>query len=339
MRRLLLALLLTTAPAGAAEPPAPVPPFVGIKPAEVTIALTRRIDFKSRVNGQRYSLSIALPVVPPPPGGYPVIYVLDGVAYFGAATEAARGNQLPIVVVGIGYPFDDPEFVAAEIGKPRPPNGEASLADVAMAIQTTRTLDLTQPTPPAEMEKLKIPGMGPMKVGGVDALLKVIETEIKPQVAAILPVNAGNQALYGHSLGGLAVLRALFTEPQAFRSFIAASPSIWWSSRSVLADEAAFAAKVSSGAVAPRVLITVGALEQTSEPVPPGIKMTQAEVDKLTLAARMVDNAGDLAARLKALKGGPGYSVANTVFADENHGSVELASVARGVIFAAKGKP
>jgi predicted alpha/beta superfamily hydrolase len=309
----------------------------GIKPSEVVVPFSRRIDFTSKVNGQSYTLYVALPITPPPKDGYPAVYVLDGVAYFGSATEAARGSNLGIVVVGIGYPFDDADFIAKTINKPKAANGEVSILEIGPAIQVTRTLDLTPPTSEAFMKAQKLPGFGALKVGGTDAFLKVIETEIKPRVHALLKIDAGNEALYGHSLGGLAVVRALFTEPTAFRTFIAASPSIWWNDRSVLADEASFTAKVSSGVVAPRVLITVGGLEQTPTPIPPGLGLTQAEADARTLSARMVDNAKDLGARLAAVKGGPGYEVRTVVFSDESHGSVEQAAVSRGVNFAAKG--
>jgi predicted alpha/beta superfamily hydrolase len=63
------------------------------------------------------------------------------------------------------------------------------------------------------------------------------------------------------SLGGLAVVRALFTEPTAYRSFIADSPSLWYDGGSVLDGEKQFAADVTSGRIAPRVLIAVGARE------------------------------------------------------------------------------
>jgi predicted alpha/beta superfamily hydrolase len=187
------------------------------------------------------------------------------------------------------------------------------------------------------MKAQKTPGFSDVKAGGADAFLKVIETEIKPRIHALLKVDAGNEALYGHSLGGLAVLRALFTEPSAFRTFIAASPSIWWNDKSVLEGEAGFTQKVVSGVVAPRVLITVGGLEQTPAPVPPGIGLKQEDADLMTRNARMVDNAVELGARLAALKGAPGYEVKTVVFADETHGSVEQAAVSRGVNFAAKG--
>jgi len=329
---------LSIGAAWAEAPPAPPPASVhGIRPSEVVVPYSRRVDFTSSVNGQSYTLYIALPTALPPKEGYAVIYVLDGVAYFGSATEAARGSNLPIVVVGILYPFDDPDFIAKTLKHPKRASGEVSLLDVEPAIQITRTLDLTPPTPDAFMKARKIPGFSDMKAGGADALLKVIETEIKPRVHALLKVDPGNEALYGHSLGGLAVLRALFTEPEAFRTFIAASPSIWWNNKSVLEGEAGFAEKVVSGAVAPRVLITVGGLEQTPAPVPPGVGIKQEEADAMTRSARMVDNAVELGARLAALKGAPGYEVKTVVFADETHGSVEQAAVSRGVNFAAKG--
>jgi len=60
----------------------------------------------------------------------------------------------------------------------------------------------------------------------MDDFLKVIETDMKPRVFALAPVDRGNQTLFGHSFGGLTVLEALFREPGAFRTFVAASPSI-----------------------------------------------------------------------------------------------------------------
>ena len=69
--------------------------------AEVAIANTRRIDFTSKITGRAYSLSIAMPWAPPPPGGYSALYVLESYAYFASAVEASRLNVLmPGVVVG-----------------------------------------------------------------------------------------------------------------------------------------------------------------------------------------------------------------------------------------------
>jgi predicted alpha/beta superfamily hydrolase len=355
-----LALAVVTLGAALAEPaPASGPAAVkGIRPSEVVIPFTRRIDFTSTVNGQDYTLYVGLPVTPAPQEGYRVVYVLDGVAYFGTATEAARGAGAAVVVVGVLYPFDDAGFIARTLKKPerdavwpdpsddpgvidrtlrRSKRASVSLLDIERAIQVTRTYDLTPPTSDAYMKAQKIPGFPDMKAGGADAFLKVIETEIKPRIHALVKVDPGDETLYGHSLGGLAVLRALFTEPSAFRTFVAASPSIWWNDKSVLEGEAGFAQKVAAGAVAPRVLITVGGLEQTPAPVPPGAPLKQEEADAMTKRARMVDNAVELGQRLAALKGAPGYEVKTVVFADETHGSVEQAALSRAIAFADKG--
>ena len=74
------------------------------------------------------------------------------------------------------------------------------------------------------------------RMGGLDDYLKTIETEVKPRVRAAadayhLKLNDDDQTLFGHSLGGLAVLEALFTEPKAFRTFVAASPRVWCAGR------------------------------------------------------------------------------------------------------------
>ncbi len=345
---LILGLAMTAGAAGAQTPPqSPSTVAIqvkGIRPSEVLVPFSRRIDFTSKVNGISYTLFVALPLAPPPKAGYPVVYVLDGADNFGAATDAARGD-VDIVVVGILYPVDDADFIAKTLNTPRHSSGEVSPPQIDQAIQLLRTFDLTPPTSEASMEARKAlmkaeraPGFNDLKAGGVDAFLKVIETEIKPKIHALLKVDAGNEALYGHSLGGLAVLRALFTEPSAFRTFIAASPSIWWDERSILAGEAGFTKKVLAGAVAPRVLITVGGLEQhTPAFIPPGMDITQELVDALIKKDRMVDNAVELGQRLAALNGAPGYEVKTVVFADETHQSVEQAAVSRGVHFAAKG--
>ena len=62
---------------GASAQPAPA-----TAKTPVTIALSQQVDFTARANGKDYRLFIATPLTPPPPGGYPVVYVLDGNAYF-----------------------------------------------------------------------------------------------------------------------------------------------------------------------------------------------------------------------------------------------------------------
>jgi predicted alpha/beta superfamily hydrolase len=186
-------------------------------------------------------------------------------------------------------------------------------------------------------------GLTPDNVGGLDAFLKVIETEIKPRVAQLVPVDTANAALFGHSIGGLAVLRALFTEPGAFRTFIAASPSIWWDADAVLAGEAPFGKIIRSRSAAPRVLITVGANETNPSDIPqafldslPADKATQvrAFAQMTSHWSGMVSGARDLATRLARIPGAPDYKVTFVAFAEETHGTVSPAALSRGMWFA-----
>lgn len=72
--------------------------------------------------------------------------------------------------------------------------------------------------------------------GGAHAFAEVIERQIKPEVARRARIDTGRQALWGHSLGGLFVLSTLYTRPQAFQQYVAASPSLWWHQGAPLGD-------------------------------------------------------------------------------------------------------
>jgi predicted alpha/beta superfamily hydrolase len=315
-------------------------------PAEVSTPSSHRLKFTSAINGESYTLYIRVPVTPPPPGGYPVLYVLDGDVLFGMASDISLGlgdpTRMPMVV-GIGHGvFEDMAVVAKYTPRPPGVTGPMGLADIGGAMSALRFHDYTLPVD-ASHRAPAWTGLTPDNVGGVDQFLQVIEKEIKPKVTAMAPVNTGNQALFGHSIAGLAVLRALFTEPGAFRTFIAASPSIWWDADAVLKGEKPFADAVAGGRASPRVLITVGADEPDS-PNPPQSLIDSLPADRkaeLTAYLKqavtwsgMVSGARSLAGRLAQIQGGPGYKVGFVAFADEGHVSVQAAALSRAVQFA-----
>lgn len=296
----------------------------------VIVPASRRIEITSSVNGRRYTAFVALPLTaaPPPPAGYPVLYVLDGNQLFGTAVDAARTFvHSGIVVVGIGYPFDDAALVSAASGLPASTPAEHRRAAGA-AGELWRNHDLTLPATADFVRRRPGFGITVENVGGVDDFLETIERDIKRAVGAIVAIDPARQALFGHSFGGLAVVRALFTRPQSYRAFIAASPSIYWNDNAVLADEARFVARVRAGEVAPRILVTAGGDESTPAP-----GATAQAIEGLRLR-RQVDNARELAARLAAVPGAPDYRVRGVVFEGEGHVSVQQAAISRGVRFA-----
>jgi ferri-bacillibactin esterase len=81
--------------------------------APVVIPRARQFDVVSQINGQTYRIMVATPHAADPTRSYPVLYVLDGNQYFGTASDAltrqsALRDVAPGIIVGIGYPTDDP---------------------------------------------------------------------------------------------------------------------------------------------------------------------------------------------------------------------------------------
>jgi uncharacterized protein len=291
--KMLLSLIFGLTPfASGAQPRQP---FADGHPALLTFATSvSSQDFQSAINGRDYRLFVSIPDGPAPEDGFPVIYLLDGNGTFGIASDSQGMRQMikelpPAIVVGIGYPT----YSAREI-------------------LSLRVKDLTLPVPTDNPP----PGLEEPadSYGGVDTFLRVIELEIKPRIAKMAMVNAANQTLFGHSYGGLAVLRALFTEPTSFQTYIAASPSIQFNRQAVLADEVRFSQKVTAGSVQPRILLEAGGLERNGSSI--------------------LDNAIALGKRLEDLKGGPGYEAKTVSFPDETHVSVLPGAISRALTFA-----
>jgi predicted alpha/beta superfamily hydrolase len=270
-------------------------------------------DLASSITGRTYRVSVSRPFGDPPPGGYPVLFVTDANLTFPIAAAMSTALMLSggaALVVGVGYPADDP-----------------------LTPMVLRTRDLTPPTPIEAIRAIPgLPAPAAENYGGAPLFARFLLEELRPAIAAAYPVNAVKQGLYGHSLGGLFTLSVLFAQPDAFASFIVSSPSIWWNDRAILLEEPAFAARVAAGETSPRVLITIGETEQTPTPPPPP-GMTAEQHAELLAQARMVDNARELAARLAALDGRAPYVTRYQNFAAEDHMSVIAASLARALTF------
>ncbi len=280
-----------------------------------SVPMTRQIDFQSQVNGRHYRIQIALPFAEAPAAGFPVIYVLDGDGYFGTWSFAARmravsGELEHAVVVGIGYPES------------------ASSLDAMMG---RRMSELVPSIDPAEATLMSaVPGAG-KPYAGADDLLKILHEEVPARVKTVVAIDQTRSTLFGHSLGGLFALHALFSHPEYFRTYLILSPSIWWNERSVLAGRAAFLDRVARGEVAPRVYLSVGSLEQPDPAEPlkekllPG--MTEAEARQFVARAAMVDNTRDMLQVLQIPGGPAGYEVKGRVVPGETHISVAWAAL------------
>ncbi|WP_065835855.1 alpha/beta hydrolase [Pseudomonas syringae] len=167
--------------------------------------------------GREYRIMISLPEGDVPyTGGYPVIYLLDGNAYFPAfhAAKRAQKRLRGSILVAIGYPSDTPlDFVR-------------------------RAFDLSPPAPPARNDPPQ---------GGQELFLDFIEKRLMPKVAEHFKVDQDQRSLVGHSFGGMFGVYTLFTRPTLFQHVVAVSPSLWWQDRYLLEPERAFSKRAHAG--------------------------------------------------------------------------------------------
>lgn len=160
-------------------------------------------DFQSTNVGDTYRILVRLP-----PGygaetsrRYPVVYQLDATS-FGpqfdiaaghASGLAAQGTIPESIIVGIGYPYDDP-LLGGKMGRSR---------------DYVTVLDNGQP-------------------GGIDKFLLFIRQELIPYVDQKYRTDPSVRVLSGHSLGGFVAFYMLYTtarEPSPpFGRFMACDP-------------------------------------------------------------------------------------------------------------------
>ncbi|AIQ59398.1 alpha/beta hydrolase [Paenibacillus borealis] len=189
-----------------------------------------------------YRILISHPSGEAPPEGYPVIYALDGHAVFHTLAESARLQTRkphgydPVVVVGIGYPSGEPFDMKR------------------------RCYDFTMPAEEEQLPKRPDGSQWP-ESGGADSFLDTLQKEIMPLVSGLFPVDTRRQALFGHSLGGLFVLHALFNRPELVTHYAAGSPSVWWNDYALYSELEQFAAAYPAMNLQRKLMITIGAEE------------------------------------------------------------------------------
>ena len=129
---------------------------------------------------------------------FPVVYLLDADLYsgvFGGVVDFLAENDRipPLIVVGIAHP--------------------------------DRNHDLT-PTSASALKADGSPSPLPSSGGGPD-FRRFIATELIPRIDREYR-TAPFRILAGHSFGGLFTIDTLLSQPQLFRAYLAASPSVWW---------------------------------------------------------------------------------------------------------------
>lgn len=283
----------------------------------VTLPGTRQLDLPAQgmpgAPERMHRIMVAVPPVPPPPQGYPVLYLLDGNLLFTPTAQLmrnrfARGPSVPTqgaVVVGLGY------------------------ADSAVLDLSARSYDYTPPAPsPSTDERGRAEG-------GADHFLDFIEQQVRPMVEESWPIDTTRQTFFGHSYGGLCVLHALLTRPGRFQRYVAASPSIWWRDGFVLQALPGFLAHAASqpaDAPALQLLLTQGEREarpakQTPSPAPSSDPARDA-------IRRQRQSAPGMQALRDGLRGAPGLELRYASFPGADHGSAMLPAAQQALAMA-----
>ncbi len=259
-----------------------------------------QFDLAPRAGGRPpWRIFLRRPDGPAPASGWPALFLLDGNAVMGIASDALRVQAAfpgetglrDGVLVGIGYPT------------------EAAYDD------RRRAFDLTPP-----------PEKG--RTGGAEGFLRFIVEELQPFVASQLPLDRARQGIFGHSLGGLFVVWSLMTRPRAFTHWVAMSPSLQFDAELIGQAQQRFAALPAAERGQPRVLLGAGEFEERLAPFQAAAgdaAMRRESIGRLRIPAR----AREMADRLRAL----GIAAGFEAIPGETHFSGIPVAVNRGLRF------
>ena len=199
--------------------------------------------------------------------------------------RSVKTGVFPAIIVGIGYHTNQP-------------------------FSPARVYDFTRPIPKEDLP-LHPRGLEWPSHGGAEHFLTFIQEEIKPDIELHLPVNKHKQTLFGHSLGGLFTLQALYTNPNLFTTYIAGSPSIHWDPQFFTEKKNTFINIIKQSNRLLNVFIGVGELE----------KMHFSGMNK---------NALEMSKELQILEK-YGIQAQFKEFPEESHGSVLLPLINRAI--------
>ncbi|MES2666503.1 MAG: alpha/beta hydrolase-fold protein [Pseudomonadota bacterium] len=270
----------------------------------------RWFDLADSVTGAIRRVFLWVPPGEAPDAGWPSLTLTDGNAVIGTAVDILRA-QAPYpkgtnlgqgVLIAIGYPTEDAYD------------------------PFRRSWDLGPP-PGAEYPPFW-PGTPAVKTGGGAEFARFILEDVRAFLAPRVRLNPDLAGLFGHSFGGLFALWLLFTRPDAFSHWIAASPSITWEGNFLLTHRDAFAQAGVPAGRALRVLLSAG--EWEGDDLAPFQRGAEDSARRLTEKAetRTIAAAQDMAACLARV---PGVTARHETHANETHMSVLPVAVNRAL--------
>ena len=234
-RLLVLSLFVLAVLGGCAEKPQSVSEGSGYPPLSLPDTEVR--SFKSTVTGREYDLYIRFPssYEQYTEQRYPVLYSLDGQWDF---------KMLDSIYGGLNYDQFVPEMIIVGITY----SGEDADYGALRAMDYTPVQDQT------------IGGSG-----GARRFQRCLKEEIIPLIERDYRADPEQRVLMGHSFGGTFTLYSLFSEPELFFGYVAASPAVTYGNRYAFKQEVEYFAARQDLPV--RLHLTVGGEEALSYPV------------------------------------------------------------------------
>ncbi len=277
--------------------------------------------YESERIGDTFRIFIAKPMTSAAGKTYPVIYLLDGNLDVQLCPGdplrgmAIAGELPPAFIIGLGYATEDYASVFTKRDRDYSPT------------------DGGDRSPFADTEMRH-------KLGGAPALLKFLQTDLKPAIANHYPVDPADSTLIGASFGGLFASWVLMTRPEAFRRYVLCSPSIWWHDEIIWQWEAQCSAAHED--LKASVFVTAGGfetIEQTKHYME-RISLTNAPVKERTDKIyamyekhgwpRMAEITPEFAEKLRS-RNYPGLDICCHNMPDESHMSVWPGGISRGL--------
>lgn len=269
---------------------------------------TRWFDLKDSQTGDLRRVFLWVPPGEAPAAGWPALWLLDGNAVIGTAVDVMRaqafwptGTNLGWgVLVAVGYPTDDAYD------------------------SFRRSWDLGPP--PGQNYPPFTPGGPEVRTGGGAEMARFLLEDVRGFLAGQVALDPARQSLFGHSFGGLFALWLMFTRPDAFANWIAASPAITWEDSFLLKNLDDF----DTGAQRLRVHLSAG--EWEGDTLAPFQADGPEAAERLAEKAktRTVAAAQEMAAALSAR----GVTTQFEIYPDETHMSVLPMAVNRAVRWA-----
>jgi predicted alpha/beta superfamily hydrolase len=211
----------------------------------------------SIVKGQEYELQILLP------GGYsasnkkyPIVYLMDSQWDFPLVKSLYGEHYFDGFIVGVTWGGINPN------------------PDSLRARDYTPTKEARAP-----------------QSGGADQFLSFMKNELFPFMEANYKVDGNNRTLMGCSLGGLFTLYTLFTQPELFSGYAAASPAVGWDKEVLYKYEKEFSEKKLATPV--RVYMTIGDVERSRPAYEKfAAKMKWGNYASVSLQSKILENTG-----------------------------------------------